>query len=102
MPPAGSTISAHYTGTLLNGDKFDSSRDRGQPFSFKLGQGQVIGCWDQSFATMKVGEHAVLTCEAQYAYGEHGSPPKIPGGATLRFDVELLDFTPPAAVKDEL
>ena len=54
--------------------------------------GQVIACWDQSFATMKAGERAVLTCTAPYAYGDRGSPPKIPGGATLRFDVELVSF----------
>ncbi len=57
----------------------------------------MIPCWDQSFATMQAGERAVLTCAAKYAYGERGSPPKIPGGATLRFDVELMSFG-----KDEL
>ena len=61
------------------------------------GEGQVIACWDQAFATMRKGERAVLTCTAPYAYGERGSPPKIPGGATLRFDVELLGYG-----KDEL
>merc|ERR1712224_836137 len=63
-PGAGAQVTAHYTGTLLNGDKFDSSRDRSQPFAFTLGQGQVIPCWDQGFATMKKGEKAVLTCKS--------------------------------------
>jgi len=97
-PAKGDKVKAHYTGTLLDGSKFDSSRDRGDPFSFSLGSGQVIKCWDQAFATMKVGERAVLTCTAPNAYGERGSPPAIPGGATLRFDVELLSF----GGKDEL
>eukprot|EP00667_Euglena_gracilis_P003338 EG_transcript_3346 len=95
-PPANSRISAHYTGKLLDGTVFDSSRDRGEPFQFTLGQGAVIKCWDIAFATMQVGERAVLTCAADYAYGAAGSPPKIPPAATLRFDVELLGFEPPA------
>lgn len=94
-PAAGAQVKAHYTGTLTNGEKFDSSRDRGDPFDFTLGQGQVIGCWDKGFATMRKGEKAMLTCKSEYAYGEQGSPPKIPGGATLKFDVELIDFTGP-------
>jgi len=94
-PADGAKVKAHYTGTLINGDKFDSSRDRNSPFEFTLGKGQVIGCWDQGFATMKVGERALLTCKSKYAYGDRGSPPKIPGGATLKFDVELLEFTNP-------
>jgi len=92
-PTPMSNVKAHYTGTLLDGTKFDSSRDRGQVFNFTIGQGQVIKGWDEGFATMKVGECAIITCRADYAYGENGSPPKIPGGATLQFDVELLGFT---------
>jgi len=91
-PTPFSNVRAHYTGTLLDGTKFDSSRDRGQVFNFTIGRGQVIKGWDEGFASMKVGECAVLTCRADYAYGESGSPPKIPGGATLQFDVELLGF----------
>jgi peptidylprolyl isomerase len=92
-PPSGYQISAHYTGTLQSdGSKFDSSRDRGEPFSFVLGQGQVIKGWDVGFASMKKGEVANLVIKSDYGYGDHGSPPKIPGGATLVFDVELLGF----------
>ena len=97
VPAAGDKISAHYTGTLeSDGSKFDSSRDRGKAFEFELGQGRVIKAWDQGFATMKKGECAVLTCRSDYAYGDSGSPPKIPGGATLKFDVELLGFRTPS------
>lgn len=93
-PPEGYEVRAHYTGTLLDGTKFDSSRDRESEFKFVLGRGNVIKAWDLAFATMKVGEKAVLTCKPEYAYGENGSPPKIPANATLKFDVELLGFTP--------
>ena len=90
-PAPGASVSAHYTGRLEDGTKFDSSRDRGEPFTFTLGRGEVIPCWDQGFATMRTGEHAVLSCAAAYAYGDHGTGP-IPGGATLIFDVELLSW----------
>jgi peptidylprolyl isomerase len=92
-PPKGNEVVAHYTGTLTNGEKFDSSRDRGKEFKFTLGTGQVIKAWDVGFASMKVGERAVLTCREDYAYGKAGSPPKIPGGATLKFDCELIGFS---------
>lgn len=94
-PQSGDKVEAHYTGTLENGEKFDSSRDRGTVFKFDIGQGRVIKGWDQGFATMKQGEHALLVCKSDYAYGDNGSPPKIPGGATLNFDVELLAFRTP-------
>jgi FKBP-type peptidyl-prolyl cis-trans isomerase len=100
-PGDGVEVTAHYTGTLLDGTKFDSSRDRGDPFKFTLGQGQVIKCWDVGFASMKVGEKAVLTCGSEYAYGASGSPPKIPADATLKFDVELISFESKAG-KEEL
>lgn len=73
----------HYTGTLLDGTKFDSSRDRDEPFKFKLGMGQVIKGWDKSVATMKRGERARVVIRSDYGYGKAGSPPKIPADATL-------------------
>jgi len=95
LPQEGDEIVAHYTGTLKSdGSKFDSSRDRGDPFKFQLGKGRVIKGWDLGFATMKKGEKAVLTIDSEYGYGDAGSGQKIPGGATLVFDVELLDFGP--------
>jgi len=94
FPPSGYEVSAHYTGTLLDGTKFDSSRDRGAPFKFIIGKNSVIKGWERGFATMTIGEKAILRCRSDYAYGEMGSPPTIPGGATLEFDVELLGFAP--------
>ena len=80
-------------GTLVSdGSKFDSSRDRGKTFKFTIGQGQVIKGWDEGFASMKVGEKAILKVRYDYAYGESGSPPAIPPKADLFFDVELLGF----------
>jgi len=92
-PPAGYEVTAHYTGTLAsNGSKFDSSVDRGKPFKFTIGQGQVIRGWDEGFASMKCGEKAILQIHSDYGYGANGSPPKIPGGAALDFEVELISF----------
>jgi len=91
-PPHGAKVKVHYTGTLLDGTKFDSSRDRNEPFEFEIGKGSVIKAWDEGVATMKVGERAILTCREDFAYGKNGSPPKIPGGATLVFDIDLLSF----------
>jgi FKBP-type peptidyl-prolyl cis-trans isomerase FkpA len=88
---AGSNVTVHYVGTLTDGKKFDSSRDRGKGFSFKLGAGQVIKGWDQGVAGMKVGGLRKLTIPADLAYGDRGFPPVIPAGATLVFEVELLE-----------
>lgn len=82
---------AHYVGKLAEGAKdFDSSRKRGQPFSFPLGKGRVIKGWDQGFAQMTIGEKAILVIESEYGYGARGAGGAIPGGATLYFEVELL------------
>ncbi|MDP3982926.1 MAG: FKBP-type peptidyl-prolyl cis-trans isomerase [bacterium] len=86
---SGATISVHYTGRLLNGTKFDSSRDRGTPISFTLGVGQVIPGWDQGVQGMKVGGTRKLTIPSDLAYGERGQGP-IPPNSPLLFEVELL------------
>lgn len=87
---AGKSVKVHYTGTLTNGSKFDSSLDRGQPFGFKLGAGQVIKGWDQGIAGMKVGGKRRLEIPAALAYGARGFPPVIPPNSDLVFEVELL------------
>ena|SRR3989344_9592781 len=87
---SGSTVSVHYTGTLADGTKFDSSLDRGAPFSFTVGQGYVIAGWDQGIPGMKVGGKRKLTIPGSLAYGERGVPGAIPPDATLIFEVELL------------
>jgi FKBP-type peptidyl-prolyl cis-trans isomerase len=91
-PTRGTLVTAHYTGTLLDGKKFDSSVDRGQPFKFKVGTGQVIQGWDEAFLDMKKGEKRMLILPYNLAYGEAGHPPVIPPRATLIFDVEMIDF----------
>jgi hypothetical protein len=88
---SGDTVSVHYVGTLTNGSEFDSSRGRNMPFTFRLGQGQVIKGWDDGVAGMKVGGKRKLVIPPSMGYGERGAPPKIPGNSTLVFEVELLE-----------
>jgi FKBP-type peptidyl-prolyl cis-trans isomerase len=89
-PKKGQPVSVHYTGWLTNGSKFDSSVDRDEPFTFVLGEGQVIAGWDLGVATMKIGDKVKLTIPPELAYGREGYPGAIPPNATLVFEVELL------------
>jgi len=91
-PWKGDKVSVHYVGTLEDGTQFDSSRNRNEQFVFNLGKQEVIKGWDFGVLTMAKGELATFTIKAEYAYGATGSPPRIPGGATLIFEIELFDF----------
>jgi len=86
----GDTLHMHYTGKLESGEEFDSSIPRGEPFTFTLGAGQVIKGWDQGLLNMCEGEKRKLSIPSDLGYGDRGAPPKIPGGATLIFEVELM------------
>jgi FKBP-type peptidyl-prolyl cis-trans isomerase len=99
-PAPTDTVKVHYTGTLVDGKVFDSSRQRGQPAEFPLNQ--VVPCWTEAFQKIKVGGKAKIVCPSSIAYGEQGRPPVIPGNAVLTFDIELLDIVkapPPAGAK---
>lgn len=87
---SGSAVSVHYVGKLENGTVFDSSRERGQPFTFIIGQGKVIRGWEQGVVGMRVGGTRKLVIPPHLGYGEAGSPPNIPSNATLFFEIELL------------
>lgn len=90
FPKPGQKVKCHYVLTLQNGKKVDSSRDRGAPFQFQIGKGEVIRGWDEGVAQMSVGQRAKLTIDPEMGYGKSGVPGAIPPNATLIFDVELL------------
>jgi len=89
-PKSGQTVVVHYTGTLDDGTVFDSSRTRGSPFKFVIGEGEVIRGWDEGVARLSVGQRARLICSPDFAYGSRGHPGVIPPNARLTFDVELI------------
>lgn len=89
---AGQTVVVHYTGWLVDETKFDSSKDRNQPFDFPLGAGRVIKGWDEGVSGMKIGGKRLLIIPSDLGYGDRGAGGAIPGGATLLFEVELLDL----------
>ena len=91
QPKTGETVVVHYTGMLTNGVTFDTSRERNEPFEFKLGTGQVIKGWDEGFSKLKIGDHAILVIPASLGYGSRGAGGVIPPDATLIFVVELVD-----------
>jgi peptidylprolyl isomerase len=95
LAKAGDTVSVHYTGTLTDGTKFDSSRDRGEPIEFPLGQGRVIKGWDEGISKLHVGDQAILIIPPTIGYGSRGAGDAIPPDATLIFIVELVGVKAP-------
>ena len=91
-PREGEEVTVHYTGVLTDGTKFDSSVDRDQPFTFRIGQGEVIQGWDEGVMTMRVGGKRKLIVPSNLGYGDQGFPPQIPPGATLIFEVDLISI----------
>lgn len=89
-PQQGQEVTVNYVGRLEDGSIFDQSADHGEPLKINIGTGQVIEGWDKGIMAMKLGEKADLVIKSKYGYGDMGSPPKIPGGATLIFTVELI------------
>ncbi|KAF5339348.1 hypothetical protein D9611_009856 [Ephemerocybe angulata] len=93
FPKPGDKVTVHYVGTLTNGgNKFDSSRDRNEPLTTEIGRGKVIRGWDEGIPQLSLGEKARLVVDSNWAYGERGYPPIIPGNAGLTFEVELLEI----------
>jgi len=90
FPKRGDNVTIHYVGTLQDGKKFDSSRDRNSPFLTQIGVGKVIKGWDEGVPQLSVGQKAILTVTPDYGYGARGFPPVIPPNAILHFEVELL------------
>eukprot|EP01012_Entosiphon_sulcatum_P045473 TRINITY_DN606_c0_g1_i1.p2 TRINITY_DN606_c0_g1~~TRINITY_DN606_c0_g1_i1.p2 ORF type:complete len:131 (+),score=39.51 TRINITY_DN606_c0_g1_i1:44-436(+) len=93
FPKKGNKVKCHYVLTLLDGKEIDSSRKRGQPFEFTIGQGQVIRGWDEALLRFSKGQRAVLTIQPEWGYGARGAGGMIPGNSVLKFDVELIDFS---------
>ncbi|KAF9964062.1 FK506-binding protein 1A [Mortierella alpina] len=95
FPTEGDTVVIHYVGTLENGEKFDSSRDRNKPFETVIGKGRVIRGWDEGVPQLSLNEKAILRITPDYGYGARGYPPVIPANSTLTFEVELLEIIKP-------
>jgi len=95
FPKKGDKVRIHYVGTLKDGTKFDSSRDRGDPFETEIGVGKVIKGWDEGVPQLSKGQKAILTATPDYAYGPNGFHPFIPPNSTLNFEMELLDVKSP-------
>ncbi|CAD8146458.1 unnamed protein product [Paramecium octaurelia] len=91
-PEKGDQVKVHYTGKLLDGTKFDSSKDRNQPFEFRVGIGQVIKCWDDVVLNLTLGDKVTVICPSATAYGSRGAGRVIPPNSDLQFDIEMLGF----------